>query len=105
MGISLPELFLCRNCPIQRLQAAAMWFQGWRSQLRETEEAFREGRLEDAAQLVQQGGLNEFLPGKRLAARIAGGLARRARMHLTHGEAERALGGARGGSRPGRRHG
>lgn len=60
-------------------------FQGWRLKLREAEEALRHGRLEEAGQLLCQGELREFLPGKRLGMQVAQHMAERARRRLVDG--------------------
>lgn len=65
-------------------------FQGWRVRLRETEEALQQGRLAEAANLLRQDNLDEFRPGRELAARIAEGYARRARAQMESGEFDRA---------------
>jgi hypothetical protein len=61
-------------------------FQSWRLQLREAEEAFREGRLDEAEQLLEQGQLRRYLPGKRLSAKVAEQIAQRARQRMLSGE-------------------
>lgn len=53
-------------------------FQTWRLKVREAEEALKAGRLDEARQRLVQDDLTRFLPGKRLAARIAARLAERA---------------------------
>lgn len=61
-------------------------FQPWRLKLREAEEAFKRGRLEEASQLLCQGDLREFLPAKRLLAQVAGKLAERGKHRAELGE-------------------
>lgn len=61
-------------------------FQPWRLKLREAEEAFKRGRLEEASQLLCQGDLREFLPAKRLLAQVAGKLAERGKQRADLGE-------------------
>jgi len=61
-------------------------FQSWRLQLREAEEAFRAGRLDEAERLLREGGLRQYLPGKRLSAKVAEHIARRGRQHVLDGE-------------------
>jgi len=61
-------------------------FQSWRLRLREAEEAFREGRLDEAEQLLEQGQLRRYLPGKRLSAKVAEQIAQRARQRMLSGE-------------------
>lgn len=58
----------------------------WRLQLREAEDAFRSGRLEDAERLVCRGDLQQYRPGKQLAAEVAGKIAERARRRILSGE-------------------
>jgi hypothetical protein len=52
-------------------------FQSWRFKLREAEEAFKAGRLEEARRLITDDDLADFLPGKRLATRLAARYAQR----------------------------
>jgi hypothetical protein len=54
----------------------------WRLKLREADEAFRGGRLEEAGKLLRDGDLQEFLPAKRLLAKVARGFAQRARRRM-----------------------
>lgn len=61
-------------------------FQSWRMQLREAEEAFREGRLDEAERLLEQGQLQRYLPGKRLSVKVAEQIAHRARQRMLNGE-------------------
>ncbi|MBW3598567.1 MAG: hypothetical protein KY475_15010 [Planctomycetes bacterium] len=61
-------------------------FQGWRLQLREAEEAFGQGRLDEAARLIAEGRLEQYLPGARLAAKVAERLGERAHRFLAGGE-------------------
>jgi tetratricopeptide (TPR) repeat protein len=61
-------------------------FQGWRLQLREAEEAFEQGRLDEASRLIAEGRLEQYLPGARLAAKVAERLGERARRFLAGGE-------------------
>ncbi len=60
-------------------------FQGWRLRLREAEEAADQGQLEEACQLLLQSDLRQYLPGKRLSARVAGELAERGRRRVIQG--------------------
>lgn len=53
--------------------------------VREAEEAFRGGRLEDASRVLQERGLLEFLPARRLMAQIAEKMAARAELRLASG--------------------
>ncbi len=61
-------------------------FQGWRLQLREAEEAFEQGRLDEASRIIAQHRLEQYLPGARLAQRVADRLADRAKRFLAGGE-------------------
>jgi len=61
-------------------------FQGWRFKLREAEAAADQGQLDEACQLLLQGDLRQYLPGKRLCARVAGQLAERARRRVIQGD-------------------
>src|SRR5688572_23167348 len=61
-------------------------FQAWRLQLRAAEQALRAGRLDEAARLVCQGDLPEFLPGKQLQAKIAGSMLDRGRKSIERAE-------------------
>ncbi len=61
-------------------------FQSWRIQLRAAEQAWRAGRLDDAARIVSQGNLPEFLPGKQLQAKLASQMLQRGRQALARAE-------------------
>lgn len=61
-------------------------FQSWRLRIREADEAFRDGRLDEAQELLVQGDLLQYLPGKRLAEKVAKGLAERARGRVFGGQ-------------------
>ena len=61
-------------------------FQSWRLKLREADEAVKAGRLEEARHLIADGGLAEFLPGKRLASRLGSRFAERACQHAARGD-------------------
>ena len=61
-------------------------FRSWRLQLREAEEAFRSGRLDEAQRMLSQSELQRFLPAKRLSAEVAGEIARRGRERVLAGE-------------------
>ena len=54
-------------------------FRSWRMQLREAEDAFRSGRLDEAERLISGGDLLQYRPGKQLAAEVAEKLAQRAK--------------------------
>jgi hypothetical protein len=56
-------------------------FQNWRFKLRKAEEALKAGRLDEASELLIRGDLIEYLPGKRLAGRLASRLGDRAVQH------------------------
>ncbi len=61
-------------------------FQAWRLPLREAEEAFEQGRLDQASRLIGQHRLHQYLAGSQLAVRIANRLAERARECLSEGD-------------------
>lgn len=61
-------------------------FRGWRFQLREAEEAADQGQLDEACRLLVGGQLSQYLPGKRLTARVARLLAERARRRVIQGD-------------------
>ncbi len=61
-------------------------FQSWRLKLREAEEAVKGQRLDEARDLLNQHGLREFLPAKRLAAKLATELALRGQLRAGRGE-------------------
>jgi hypothetical protein len=60
-------------------------FQPWRLKVREAEEALRHGRLEEASRLLAERGLLEFLPAKRLLAKVAHEMAQRAEQNFAAG--------------------
>jgi hypothetical protein len=60
-------------------------FQPWRLKVREAEEALRSGRLEEASRLLAEQGLLDFLPAKRLMAKVAEEMARRAEERFASG--------------------
>ena len=60
-------------------------FQPWRLKVREAEEALRHGRLEEASRLLAERGLLEFLPAKRLMAKVAHEMAQRAEQNFAAG--------------------
>jgi hypothetical protein len=66
--------------------SGTVMFKSWRLQLREAEEAFRAGRLDEAVTLVREGGLQRYLPGKKLSVAIAEQLAQRGGRRLRQGE-------------------
>lgn len=61
-------------------------FQPWRLKLREAEEAFKGGRLDEAGRLLRQPDLEEFLPARRLLAKVAREMARRGQARTARGE-------------------
>lgn len=61
-------------------------FQPWRLKLREAEEALRKGRLDEAGRLLRTDGLDEFLPARRLLAKVADQMAQRARRRVAGGQ-------------------
>ncbi len=61
-------------------------FHGWRFQLREAEEAADQGRLDEARQLLTEGKLMQYLPGKRLSTKVATQFAQRARRKVIQGD-------------------
>ncbi len=50
----------------------------WRRQLKQAEQAYKIGRLDEAGRILQQDDLREYLPGKRLGAKVAAQIAERA---------------------------
>ena len=60
-------------------------FQPWRLKVREAEEALRNGRLEEASRLLAERGLLEFLPAKRLMAKVAHEMAQCAEQNFAAG--------------------
>ena len=65
-------------------------FQGWRIKLREAEDAVDRGQLDEAAEILQDSELGQFLPGKRLAGNVAEQFASRSRRTALRGDAEAA---------------
>jgi hypothetical protein len=63
-------------------------FRSWRLQLREAEEAFRSGRLDEARRMLSRDELQRFLPAKRLSAQVAGEIARRGQQRILADERE-----------------
>jgi hypothetical protein len=63
-------------------------FQSWRLKLREAEEAYKGGRLDEASRLLCQADLREFLPARRLLQQVAIGLAQRSRERAARGESQ-----------------
>ena len=58
----------------------------WRLTLREADEAFQAGDLKTACRLIKERELTDFLPGKRLANKVANKLADRAKSAACRGE-------------------
>jgi hypothetical protein len=54
-------------------------FQLWRQKIREAAVAYRNGQLDDAGTLLQRDNLREFRPGRKLAVKVAAGMAERAK--------------------------
>jgi hypothetical protein len=61
-------------------------FQTWRLELRQAEDALKQGRLEEAGRLACRGNLQEFLPAQKLLGEIAARLAERGRQRTAGGE-------------------
>ena len=61
-------------------------FPSWRIKLREAKTACKLGRLDEADALLNQGSLHEYLPAKKLSAKVAEGIVERAKDHLNAGE-------------------
>lgn len=61
-------------------------FQPWRIQLREAEQAFQGGLLDEAQRLLTVGGLIEYLPGKKLSLKVANSLAKRGQQQAQLGD-------------------
>jgi len=60
--------------------------QPWRLKLREADEAYQGGRLEEAGRLLCESGVREFLPAKQLLAKVAGQLVERAQRRAAGGQ-------------------
>jgi hypothetical protein len=58
----------------------------WRMKLRVADEAFRNGRLDEAGRLLCEAELRDFLPAKQLLARVAAELAKRAERRIDEGQ-------------------
>jgi hypothetical protein len=61
-------------------------FQNWRLKLRQADQAWKDGRLNEAARLLAEEDLVDFLPGRRLAVRLVEAFALRARKSVEMGE-------------------
>ena len=60
--------------------------QPWRLKLREADEAYHAGRLEEAGRMLTESSLREFLPAKQLLAKVAGQLVERAERRAAGGQ-------------------
>lgn len=60
-------------------------FPAWRLKIREAKLAFQQGRLDEAGELLD-GGLREYLPGRKLSEKIAARIAERAKSRIAAGE-------------------
>lgn len=58
----------------------------WRMKLRVADDAFRNGRLEEAGRLLCEAELRDFLPAKQLLAQVAAELAKRAERRVDEGQ-------------------
>jgi hypothetical protein len=67
-------------------QMSCAMFQNWRLKLRQADQALKDGRLNDAARLLSEESLIEFLPGRRLASRLVEGFTLRARKCVEMGD-------------------
>ncbi|HWB12468.1 MAG TPA: FHA domain-containing protein [Pirellulales bacterium] len=67
-------------------------FQPWRLKLREAQDAFRQGRLEEAGRLLAETGLHEFRPAKELLSKVAESGVQEAERCLAVGDPQAALG-------------
>jgi hypothetical protein len=61
-------------------------FQAWRIKLRQATAAYQEGRLDEAGQILCQEDLREFLPAKRLQAKVSAGIVKRGLDRASSGE-------------------
>ena len=61
--------------------------QAWRRRLKQAEEAYKVGQLDEAGRILREADLIEYLPGKRLGAKVADQIARRAKQRAAAGEA------------------
>jgi tetratricopeptide (TPR) repeat protein len=60
--------------------------QAWRRRLKQAEEAYKVGQLDEAGRILREGELVEYLPGKRLSAKVADQIARRAKQRAAAGD-------------------
>ena len=61
-------------------------FQSWRLKLRQAEEAYRGGRLDEAGRILNESPLREFRPAKKLLAKVAQRLVERGQGEVNLGE-------------------
>ena len=61
-------------------------FQSWRLKLRQAEEAYRGGRLDEASQILTERPLCEFRPAKKLLAKVTRRLVQRGQGEVNQGE-------------------
>jgi hypothetical protein len=63
-------------------------FQSWRFQLKQAEEAFKCGRLDEARQLLSDSELMQYLPAQKLSAKVAEAIAQRAGRRIAEGDTQ-----------------
>jgi hypothetical protein len=61
-------------------------FEAWRNQLKAAEQAFQGGRLDEAEVILAEGNLCEHPPARTLSAKVAQGMAQRARRQIANGD-------------------
>lgn len=61
-------------------------FQSWRLQIRQAEEAARLDRLDEAKQILREGELDQYRPGREVAKQVCDRLIERADQHLAGGD-------------------
>ena len=59
---------------------------GWRLQMRAAQEACRQGRLEEAGRLIEEGQLQQYRPGQKLTTEVARNFAERAKQQTFSGD-------------------
>ena len=67
-----------------------MFFGSWRLKLRQADQAFRDGQLAEAAQRIVANQLQEYLPGRKLATKVAAAMVLRAASHYADGDSSAA---------------
>ena len=67
-----------------------MFFGSWRLKLRQADQAFRDGQLSEAAQRIVANRLQEYLPGRKLANKVAAAMVNRAASHYADGDSAAA---------------